>query len=196
MSAAPDPDGSVPVGPGPTRDEPDFSEDPRAWCAWMDELIASDPARVRDVRPAASWVDDAGHHWRVVGTPEGPEIRPGLENPFLVHGPLPRITAILVTDQSLSVELTLRDFREVHDVPLGVVRLEDLGTAMLTGTELPHHAVERVGDETWSLAARRWGGSTTGSSANARGGSGQLPNNAPAAGIDTQNRPARPLVRS
>jgi hypothetical protein len=192
MSASHVPEGQVPVGPGTADSAPDFAADPRAWCAWLDAIIAQDPLRIREVRPEASWIDRAGHHWRVVATPEGPEIRPGLENPFLVHGPLPRITAILVTDRAVSVELTLRDFREVHDVPLGAVRLEDLGTAMLTGTELPHHAVERVGEETWSLAASRWRRSVGVDDVP----SDQAADRAPAAGVETQNRPERPLARS
>jgi hypothetical protein len=175
------------MGPG-SDVEPPFEQDPFAWLSWVDRLLTDSPDRLRNVRPSNIWVDDAGHGWRVVATPDGPEVRPCLENPFLVHGPLPRITAICVTERTLAIELTSREFREVDEVALGRVRVRDLGVAMLTRTELPHHGIERVDEDTWALARSRW-------RAMGRPMEDQLdPDDAPAAGPETQNRAVRPVA--
>lgn len=147
---------TIPIGPGPADSGlPRFAHDPIAWFERVDELLAHDPAAVRLARPDA-WTDDDGHHWRVVATADGPEIRPGLESPFLVHGRLPRITSLLISPPAIKAELSMRDWRQVAAIPVGTCSVRDLGLAMLTGVELPHDSLERVGVETWELAANRW----------------------------------------
>ena len=83
-------------------------------------------------------------------------MRPGLENPFLVQGPLPRITAMLVTPPSLAVELSMLHWRQVTLVPAAHCSVRNLGLAMLTGVELPHEGLERIGADTWDQASVRW----------------------------------------
>jgi hypothetical protein len=147
---------SIPIGPG--RAEPGlprFADDPIAWFESVDELLAHDPASVRLARPDV-WTDDDGHHWRVVATADGPEIRPGLESPFLVHGRMPRITSLLISPPVIKAELSMRDWRQVAVIPVGTCSVRDLGLAILTGVELPHDSLERVGADTWELAASRW----------------------------------------
>ncbi len=150
-------------GPDPSlpseRDRPlrraAFASDPEGWFAWLDRAIADTAAPPAGIRPAV-WVDPRGHRWRVVVTHEGPEVRPALENPFLVCGELPIITALMVGRDAVHLELTSRGGRNVMRCPLGRVSIVDLGLAMLTATELSHEGVERLGEETWSAARRRW----------------------------------------
>ncbi len=158
MSAAENRTRPVPVGPGRrgAGDEPPFDSDPLAWFQWVDRLLERQPTRITEVGPSGPWDDGAGHRWRVVSTPDGPEVRPGLQNPFLVNGSLPRITAVLLTPEAFRLELALEGWREVRDVRVGDVRAQDIGLAMLTRTELPHLGLERIGPETWALAAARW----------------------------------------
>jgi hypothetical protein len=147
---------SIPTGPGRADPGlPRFADDPIAWFARLDELLTRDPAAVRLAQPE-TWTDDDGHHWRVVATDDGPEVRPGLESPFLVHGRLPRITSLLISPPAIKAELSMRDWRQVTAIPVGTCSVRDLGLAMLTGVELPHDSLERVGAETWELAASRW----------------------------------------
>lgn len=148
---------SVPVGPGARGHLlfPSFAADPVAWFEAVDGLLASNPDAVRAARPE-TWTDPAGHAWRVVVTADGPEVRPGLENPFLVQGPLPRITAMLVTPPSLAVELSMLHWRQVTLVPAAHCSVRNLGLAMLTGVELPHEGLERIGADTWDQASVRW----------------------------------------
>lgn len=149
----------VPVGPGSRLARglvPAFEADPVAWFTWLERAIASRGAEaVRHIRPA-TFVDLQGHGWRIVTTEVGPEVRPGLENPFIVYGRLPLVTAMLVTHEELRVELTSYDCRRVQVEPIGTVRLVDLGLAMLTRTELPHDRLARIGRDTWTLARRHW----------------------------------------
>ena len=150
------PPSSIPIGPGRADPRlPRFARDPIAWFEGVDELLTRDPASIRLARPD-TWADAEGHHWRVVTTADGPEIRPGLESPFLVHGRLPRITSLLITPPAIKAELSMRDWRQVAAIPIGACSVRDLGLAMLTGVELPHDSLERVGSETWELAASRW----------------------------------------
>lgn len=152
----PDTHRSIPVGPGDPPDAPSFSADPLAWLEWMDATLERAPERVSTLAGCDAWTDPDGHSWRVVITPEGPELRPGLENPFLVHGQLPRLTALQITPHVLRLELSLEGWREVREMPVGAQRVRDLGLAMLTRTELPHAGLDRVGPDTWQLAASRW----------------------------------------
>lgn len=150
------PPSSIPIGPGRGDPRlPRFADDPIAWFESVDELLAHDPASVRLARPDV-WTDDDGHQWRVVATADGPEIRPGLESPFLVHGRMPRITSLLISPPVIKAELSMRDWRQVAVIPVGTCSVRDLGLAMLTGVELPHDSLERVGADTWELAATRW----------------------------------------
>ena len=147
---------SIPTGPGRADPQlPRFADDPIAWFERVDELLAHDPPSIRHARPDV-WTDEDGHQWRVVATADGPEIRPGLESPFLVHGRLPRITSLLVSPPTVRAELSMRDWRQVAVIQVGACSLRDLGLAMLTGVELPHDSLERVGPDTWELAASRW----------------------------------------
>jgi hypothetical protein len=121
----------------------------------MDRMLATDPDSVIAVEPE-NWIDGAGHVWRVLATADGPEVRPGLQSPFLRQGALPRITAVLVTPARVLVELSMREWREVAILPAGDIAVRDLGLAMLTGIELPHEGIDRVGREVWDAADRRW----------------------------------------
>ena len=172
--------GPIPVGPGRTHEVPSFSADPLRWLEWLDAVLERSPELVAGLSACDSWTDRDGHTWRVVITPEGPELRPGLENPFLVHGQLPRLTALLVTPTVLRLELSLEGWREVRELPVGAQRVRDLGLAMLTRTELPHAGLDRVGPETWQLAATRW--------SNAGGDPDRAPDSASSPG--TQRHPA------
>jgi hypothetical protein len=134
---------------------PSFAVDPAAWFQRIDELLEVEPERVLAARPA-TWIDPSGHRWRVVSTSDGPEVRPGMQSPFLRSGGLPRISAVLVTPHHLVAELSMRDWREMVDVPIGVVPVRALGLAMLTGLELPHEGLERIGREVWQAAEARW----------------------------------------
>lgn len=144
---------SLPVGPGTP---PSFAGDPEAWFGWIDTLLDAAPDRLRDIGPVEPWADREGHHWRVVATHDGPEVRPGLENPFLVTGDLPIITALLVTPTHVAAEVTMQWWRQVMWVPAGSVRVYHLGVAMLARYELPHEAVDRIGADVWHDAVRRW----------------------------------------
>jgi hypothetical protein len=134
---------------------PSFAADPVAWFDAVDALLPRDPEIVRVITPE-TWTDPDGHHWRVVRTHDGAEVRPGLQSPFIVRSELPRISAILVTPERLATELTMRDWREVVTLRIGQISLVDLGLAMLTGMELPHEGLERLGPDVWSDAAARW----------------------------------------
>jgi hypothetical protein len=129
--------------------------DPAAWFERIDQLLDVEPERVLSARPA-TWIDPSGHRWRVVATADGPEVRPGMQSPFLRTGGLPRITAVLITPHHLVVELSMRDWRAMADLPIGTVRVRPLGLAMLTGIELPHEGLDRVGSEVWQAAEERW----------------------------------------
>jgi hypothetical protein len=143
----------LPVGPGAA---PTFASDPEAWFGWIDALLSAAPERVREIGPVEPWADREGHRWRIVATHDGPEIRPGLENPFLVTGELPIITALLVTPTHLGAEVTMRRWRQVMWVPVGSVRVYHLGVAMLARYELPHEAIDRIPPDAWRDAVRRW----------------------------------------
>lgn len=144
---------ALPVGPGA---QPSFAHDPEAWFGWIDTLLDAAPERVREIGPVEPWADREGHHWRVVATHDGPEIRPGLENPFLVTGDLPIITAVLVTPTHVAAEVTMEHWRQVMWVPVGRVRVYHLGVAMLARYELPHEAIDRIAPGIWRDAVRRW----------------------------------------
>ncbi len=167
-----DPHRSIPVGPGESADAPHFSADPLAWLEWVDAVLEQAPERVTTLVACDSWSDPDGHTWRVVITPEGPEMRPGLENPFLVDGQLPRLTALQITPHVLRLELSLEGWREVREVPIGAQRVRDLGLAMLTRTELPHAGLDRVGPDTWQLAASRWSNPSADDTQGSAGGTG------------------------
>jgi hypothetical protein len=79
-----------------------------------------------------------------------------MQSPFLRNGGLPRITAVLITPHHLVVELSMRDWREMADLPIGTVRVRSLGLAMLMGIELPHEGLDRVGSGVWQAAEKRW----------------------------------------
>lgn len=181
-----DPSGTLyPMGPGSRRARgliPAFEVDPVAWFAWLERAVAAHGAEaLRSIRPA-TFVDQHGHGWRIVMTEVGPEIRPGLENPFLTYSTLSIVTAILVTPDELRVELTTRECRRVHVEPIGAVRLVDVGVAMLTRTELPHDALNRIGRDTWAAGRRRWQLSQS-----------ALSTSAPALGVEIQPRAATPV---
>lgn len=137
---------------GPTAS---FAADPGAWLEHVDELLARDPRLVLTL-PPETWVDPSGHAWRVVATAEGPEVRPGLESPFIRQGVLPQITALLVTADGVRVELSMRGWREIVAMPIGSVPVRHLGLAMLAGVELPHEGLDRIGPQTWEAAVERW----------------------------------------
>ena len=79
-----------------------------------------------------------------------------MQSPFLRNGGLPRISALLITPHHLVVELSMRDWREMADLAVGAVPVRHIGLAMLTGVELPHEGLERIGPEVWQAAEARW----------------------------------------
>jgi hypothetical protein len=148
--------GSVPLGPGTATDDlPPFGQDPVAWFEAVDRLLETRPHRIRFVRPAA-WTDRDGHHWRVVLTEEGPEVRPGLQNPFMIQTDQPRISAIRIGPRRVDLELSMSRWREVVSLPVGRWSVRDLGIAMLLSFELPHDGVDRMEPDVWDRARQRW----------------------------------------
>jgi hypothetical protein len=153
-----DRDDLLPGGPGrherPTACPP-FDADPAAWLGWL-EATMSAGERIDEAARAAAWADPRGNVWRVVVTPDGPEVRPAFGAPFGGSHDLPMVCAILVAPPVLHVELGWRTGREVARVGVDEVSVLDLGLAMLTATELPHESVARVGPDTWRRARERW----------------------------------------
>jgi hypothetical protein len=146
-----------PVGPGrrSTPACPPFEADPAAWFGWLDATMsAGEP--IEEATRAAAWADPRGHVWRVVVTPDGPEVRPAFGSPFGAPHDLPMVCAILVAPPVLHVELAWRSGQEVARIGIDEVSVHDLGLAMLTATELPHESVARVGSDTWQRARVRW----------------------------------------
>lgn len=153
----------LPVGPGRGAGGshggshagcPAFDADPSAWFAWLDDAIATGRP-IDDAVRTAQW-RDGDRTWRVVVTPDGPEIRPALGTHTFASHDLPLISAILVAPPLLHVEITWRHGQEVARVGVDEISLLDLGLAMLTGTELPHEAIARLGAEPWRRARERW----------------------------------------
>ena len=134
---------------------PSFAADPVAWLEYVDALLDRDPVLVRSATPDA-WTDPAGHRWRVVLTTDGPEVRPDLQHPFIRSGGMPRLTSIGISPTHITVEMSQRDWRDVAVVPVGAVRVRNLGLALLTGVELPHEGLDRLGDDIWERAQQRW----------------------------------------
>lgn len=153
-----DRDDLLPVGPGhrarPTAPPP-FDADPSAWFEWLDAALAAGEP-IDDAAHAAAWADPRGHVWRVVVTPDGPEVRPAFGAPFGPSHDLPMVCAILIAPPVLHVELAWRTGQEVARLGIDEVSVHDLGLAMLTATELPHESVARVGPDTWRRARERW----------------------------------------
>lgn len=148
----------LPVGPG-RHDRPapcpPFDADPAAWFRWLDAALAAGEPIDGAVR-AAAWADPRGHVWRIVVTPDGPEVRPAFGTPFGMAHELPMVSAILIAPPVLHVELAWRTGQEVARIGIDEVSVHDLGLAMLTATELPHESVARVGADTWQRARERW----------------------------------------
>jgi hypothetical protein len=153
-----DGDDLLPVGPG-RRDRsagcPPFDADPAAWFRWVDAALAAGRPNDEAAR-AASWADARGRVWRVVVTPDGPEVRPAFGAPFGATHDMPMVSAILVSPPLLHVELAWRTGQEVARLGCDEISVHDLGIAMLTATELPHESVARIGRETWDRAHQRW----------------------------------------
>jgi hypothetical protein len=151
-----------PVGPGAPADGdhtdppcPPFATDPIGWFTWVDDALAAG----RSLEPAAqpsAWTDAEGCEWRVLASTDGPEVRPSFGSAFMIERGMPMISALLVSPTRMLVELTWRDGREVVEAAHGAVACRDLGLAMLTGTELPHEAITRLGPDTWERAGERW----------------------------------------
>lgn len=162
MPADPDPS-IMPVGPGGHEYDalraggtcPGFETDPLAWFRWLQSAIATG-SPIDGALRAATWSDSRGRAWRVVVTPDGPEVRPGFDTPSLVERDLPIVSAILIAPPVLHVELTWRAGQEVRRLGTDEASVLDLGLAMLTATELPHESIARLGPETWRRARERW----------------------------------------
>lgn len=101
---------------------------------------------------------------------------------------MPTISALLVTPTRILVELTWRDGQEVVTAEPTTVGIRDLGVAMLTGTELPHEAVTRVGPDTWRRARERWEGLVA-----ARPQDGSTSSSAPTPAAETHARASWPV---
>jgi hypothetical protein len=116
-----------------------FATDPRAWLDWLrGELRAGRWEVALAATLPASWQNDAGHSWRIVRTPEGIEVRPALESPFIQLGESLKVTALALTPDHVSVELTCRTGRWVDRFPLDAFDIAELGRAMLAERSLPH----------------------------------------------------------
>jgi hypothetical protein len=156
---------------------PRFADDPLGWLAWLDsvdpadrELIrqASRPDFWRDVFASAGrglagktprpdvWRDESGRGWRVVTTDQGPEIRPTLDHQPTPKTDLPIVTCLLVTPDSLQVEVCSRRMRMIEALPRRALSLVDIGKAMFTASELPHEGLDRMDADAFRLARRRW----------------------------------------
>ena len=161
-----------PNGRGSGRDVPPrFERDPLAWLDWLDRKTIGDPEAVRRASRPAAWVDPRGRGWRVVTTQEGPEVRPALEYQPMPRTDLPLITTLLVTPDSVRVELCSRQARQLETLPRGRHALVDLGKAMFTASELPHEGLDRMNADAFLLARTRW--DDQGRSPGAGTGSGQ-----------------------
>ena len=157
-----------PLGPGPESGSasdgarigaasacPPFDADPIGWLGWLDDALEAGSSLEPAMRPAA-WQDGRGCEWRVLASPDGPEVRPGFGGAFMLTRGMPLISALLVTPNRIRVELTWRDGREVVEAGPDEIACRDLGVAMLTGIELPHEAVTRLEPDTWRRAHERW----------------------------------------
>jgi len=134
---------------------PPFSSDPAGWLAWVDDALASGAPLDEAVRPG-SWRDSRGCEWRVLASHDGPEIRPAFGSACMLARGMPVISALRITPDRILVELTWRDGQEVVQAMPRQIACRDLGLAMLTGIELPHEAVTRLGPDTWQRARDRW----------------------------------------
>ncbi len=153
-----DRDDLLPVGPGRRERAtaaPPFDADPEGWFGWLDATMsAGEP--IDEAARTAAWADARGRVWRVVVTPDGPEVRPAFGAPFGASHDLPTVCAILISPPVLHVELAWRTGQQVARLGIDEVSLQDLGLAMLTATELPHESVARVDTDTWRRARERW----------------------------------------
>ncbi len=117
----------------------EFATDPHAWLDWLRSELNSGRWEVAaaTIAPTA-WRNEAGHSWRIVRTPDGVEIRPELESPFIRFGESPKVTALAINSGGVAVELTCRSGRWVDRFAPDAFDIAALGRAMLDEKELPH----------------------------------------------------------
>ncbi len=117
----------------------EFASDPHAWLDWLRSELESGrwEGAAATIAPA-TWRNDDGHSWRIVRTPDGVEIRPELESPFIRYGESPKVTALAINSGGVAVELTCRSGRWVDRFPPDAFDVAALGRAMLDEQELPH----------------------------------------------------------
>jgi hypothetical protein len=117
----------------------EFTSDPHRWFDWLRSELNSGRWEVAaaTIIPTA-WRNEAGHSWRIVRTPDGVEIRPELESPFIRYGESPKVTALAINSGGVAVELTCRSGRWVDRFPPDAFDVAALGRAMLNEKELPH----------------------------------------------------------
>jgi hypothetical protein len=159
----------VTIDPGPHATPPDeshgrrrggspprFADDPLGWLAWLDSVDPADRELIRQASRPDVWRDESGRGWRVVTTDQGPEIRPTLDHQPTPKTDLPIVTCLLVTPDSLQVEVCSRRMRMIEALPRRALSLVDIGKAMFTASELPHEGLDRMDADAFRLARRRW----------------------------------------
>ena len=123
----------------------EFASDPHAWLNWLRSELRSERWELvaASIHPVA-WRNDDGHSWRIVRTPDGVEIRPELESPFIHYGDLPKVSALALSRDGVAVELTCRSGRWVDRFSLDAFDIVGLGRAMLEEKELPHDNLSKL----------------------------------------------------
>ncbi len=129
----------------PNRTLTGFDRDPYAWFAEVRRsLVEQRWNEILDSLEPASWTDANGNGWRTVRTSSGVEVRPELVNPFLRIGDSPRITAIAIGGDEVSVELSATSGRWIDRFAPDAFDVAALGRAMLDSEELPHDNLPRL----------------------------------------------------
>jgi hypothetical protein len=124
---------------------PAFDRDPYEWFAEVRRTLVEERWKeILESLEPASWTDGNGNGWRIVRTSSGVEVRPEFANPFLRVGDSPRITAIAIGDDDVSVELSATSGRWIDRFSADAFDVAALGRAMLDSEELPHDNLPRL----------------------------------------------------
>jgi hypothetical protein len=133
------------VTPRPQATLPSFDHDPYEWFAEVRRhLVEQRWNEILGTLEPTYWTNGDGHGWRLVRTDSGVEVRPRLESPFLKIGDSPRITAIAIGRDEVSVELSAQSGHWIDRFPHDAFDVAALGRAMLDSRELPHDNLPRL----------------------------------------------------